>query len=252
MRWVGSDGVLFPLPLLRGTLVRRYKRFLADVTLADGTAVTAHCANSGSMLSVAPPGAEVWLSPADRPGRKLAYTWEMVRIDGELVGINTGWPNALAAEAIAAGRIPELAGYETIRREVPYGRNSRIDLLLTAPGRPNCLVEVKNVTLKRGPMAEFPDAVTARGARHLAVLAEAAEAGLRAVMLYVVQRQDCERMAIAADIDPAYRRALTDAMRLGVEALCYSCTLDVCGIGVDKRLPVIGAPAPAMSEARDR
>jgi sugar fermentation stimulation protein A len=163
--------MIFPDPLVRGTLLRRYKRFLADVDLETGETVTAHCANSGSMLSVDAPGSEVWLSPARNPDRKLKYTWELIRIGETLVGINTGHPNAIVAEAVAAGEIPELNGYTSARREVKYGRNSRIDLLLEGPGRPRCFVEVKNVTLKResGPdyPVEFPDAVTARGTKHL-------------------------------------------------------------------------------------
>ena len=178
----------FPDPLIKGRLVRRYKRFMADVELDDGSVVVAHCANSGSMLSVNLPGSEVWISPARNPDRKLRYTWEMARIGSTLVGINTGWPNALAAEAIAAGKVPELAGYASLRREVKYGRNSRIDLLLEDPERPKCYVEVKNVTMRRdlsdGAPVEFPDGVTARGTKHLGELAdmvaEAQRAGLRA------------------------------------------------------------------------
>ncbi|MEO5375876.1 MAG: DNA/RNA nuclease SfsA [Alphaproteobacteria bacterium] len=232
----------FPHPLLRGTLVRRYKRFMADVVLDGGEAVVAHCANSGSMLAVADPGSEVWLSPALAPSRKLRYTWEMVRVGGALVGINTSLPNVLVAEAVAAGRIPELAGYDSSRREVGYGTGSRIDLLLEGAGRPRCYVEVKNVTLRRGTgpafPAEFPDAVTARGTKHLHELAAMVGAGHRAVMVYLVQRADCDRMAIAADIDPVYDAALKDAVAKGVETLCYSCTLDVDGIMVDRRLPI--------------
>jgi len=232
----------FPDPLLRGTLVKRYKRFLADVVLATGEAVTAHCANSGSMLSVNAPGSEVWLSPARNPERKLRYTWEMIRVGNGLVGINTQHPNPLAAEAVAAGAIPELAGYGQVRREVKYGRNSRIDLLLEADGRPPCYVEVKNVTMRRdlsadGP-AEFPDAVTARGAKHLDELAAMAANGCRAVMLFLVQRTDCRRFAVAADIDPAYAAGLARARAAGVEALCYGCRLSPAEIVVDRPIPL--------------
>lgn len=139
----------FTSPLLRGVLIKRYKRFLADVTLENGEVVTAHCPNSGSMLSVDLPGSEVWLSRASNPKRKLGYTWELIRVGDDLVGINTNRPNALVAEAIESGTIAELAGYDAVRREVKYGQNSRIDLLLESPGRPQCYVEVKNVTLKR-------------------------------------------------------------------------------------------------------
>lgn len=232
----------FPDPLLHGTLVKRYKRFLADVVLDSGEAITAHCANSGSMLSVNAPGSEVWLSPARNPERKLRYTWEMIRVNGGLVGINTQHPNALAAEAVAAGVLPELAGYATFRREVRYGRNSRIDLLLEADGRPPCYVEVKNVTMRRdltaaGP-AEFPDAVTARGAKHLDELADMAAEGHRAVMLFLVQRDDCRRFAVAADIDPAYAAGLARARAAGVETLCYGCRLSPTEIAVDRPIPL--------------
>lgn len=229
----------FPEPLIPGTLVRRYKRFLADVVLADGSVVTAHCPNPGSMLSVDAPGAPVWLSPAANPLRKLRYTWELIEVDGALVGINTGRPNRVAEEAIAAGAIPELAGYSRLRREVRYGRNSRIDLLLEGEGRPTCYVEVKNVTMKRDPRPEapleFPDAVTERGTKHLFELADRARAGERAVMLYLAQRADGIRLAIAGDIDPAYAQALRQATATGVEVLCYGCRVSTAEVGVDGR-----------------
>lgn len=220
----------FPAPLIRATLIKRYKRFLADVRFEDGTEVTAHVANSGAMLGTAEPGMEVWLSPASNPERKLKWNWELVTVDGHLVGVNTAHPNGIVAESVAAGRIPELAGYESIRREVKYGVNSRIDLLLEAPGRPKCWVEVKNVHLKRGGWAEFPDAVTTRGAKHLAELTDRVKAGERAVMVYLVQRADCAGFRPAADIDPAYASALAQATRDGVEAICYTCRLSPEGI----------------------
>ena len=232
----------FPDPLLRGTLIRRYKRFLADVVLDTGETVTAHCANSGSMLSVDAPGSEVWLSPARNPERKLRYTWELIRINGGLVGINTSHPNALAAEATRAGALPELAGYASLRREVKYGRNSRIDLLLEGGGRPPCYVEVKNVTLRRGAgadaPAEFPDAVTERGAKHLEELTAMVAAGHRAVMLFLVQREDCPRFTVAGDIDPAYAEGLAAARAGGVEALCYGCRLSPEEITVGGPIPL--------------
>ena len=229
----------FPDPLLRGRLLRRYKRFLADVELEAGETVVAHCANPGSMLGLAVPGAEVWLSPARNPARKLRYSWELTSAEGHLVGINTGHPNGLVAAAISAGRVPELTGYAGLRREVRYGKNSRIDILLEDEGRPPCYVEVKNVHMKRGPeAAEFPDSVTARGTKHLGELADAVRQGARAVMFYLVQRGDCSRLEIAADIDPAYDRALRTALSQGVEAVCYSCAVSPDAIELDRRLPV--------------
>lgn len=230
----------FASPLVKGTLIKRYKRFLADVTLDDGTVVTAHTANSGSMLGCCAPGSEVWLSPANNPARKLQWTWELVRVDGLLIGINTSHPNALAAEAVAAGTIPELAGYDTVRREVKYGKNSRIDLLLQGAGRPDCYVEVKNVTLFRDGHAEFPDAVTARGAKHLEELIAMVAEGKRAVMLYMVQREqgDVAAFRVAHDIDPAYAAGLRVALAAGVEAICRTCVVTTDGIEVGPALPL--------------
>jgi sugar fermentation stimulation protein A len=217
----------FPDPLIPGTLVRRYKRFLSEVRIEDGEVVTAHCPNPGSMLSLDAPGSPVWLSPSRNPKRKLRYTWELIDVAGQLVGINTFHPNGLVAAAIADGAVDELHGYESARREVRYGTNSRIDLLLEGNGRPPCYVEVKNVTMRRGrdadAPAEFPDAVTARGTKHLGELAEVARHGGRAVMFYLVQRGDCRRLAIAADIDPRYAEAFSRAVASGVEILCYGC-----------------------------
>ncbi len=230
--------MLFPTPLLRGTLIRRYKRFLADVELASGETVTAHVANSGSMLGLVEPGMEVWLSESDNPSRKLKYTWELVRDGDALVGINTMLPNRLATEAIEAGTIVELAGYASLKREVRYGRNSRIDLLLTGDGRAECYVEIKSVTLKRDNRAEFPDAVTARGTKHLGELSDMVAGGARAVMLYLVQRPDCDRFAVAADIDPAYAAALGTVLERGVEAICYACRLSTQEIAVDRPLSI--------------
>ncbi|MBI1180218.1 MAG: DNA/RNA nuclease SfsA [Alphaproteobacteria bacterium] len=229
----------FHAPLVRGTLVERYKRFMADVVLETGETVTAHCANSGTMLGLKAPGSTVWLSPAANPDRKLKFTWELVDADGGLVGINTSYPNAIVAEAIAAGGIPELADYGGLRREVKYGRNSRIDILLEQDGRPPCYVEVKNVHLRRdGSLAEFPDAVTARGAKHLVELGDMVAAGHRAVMLYLVQRMDCDKFAIARDVDPAYDAGLKVAVERGVEVLCYGCRLTTEEIAVDRTLQV--------------
>ncbi len=210
----------FSSPLQSGRLVRRYKRFLADCLLDSGEAVTAHVANSGSMLGLATAGARVFLSRSDDPKRKLAWSWELVEAGGALVGINTGYPNRIVAEAIAAGQVPALSGYDSLRREVAYGSNSRVDILLQAEDRPNCYVEVKSVTLSRRlGLAEFPDAVTARGAKHLGELAAMATGGARAVLVYLVGRGDCDRFEIAADIDPAYAEAAALARQAGVESL---------------------------------
>lgn len=223
----------FPVPLVPGRLVRRYKRFLADCRLDSGEEVTAHVANSGSMLGLATPGARVYLARSGDPKRKLAWSWQLVEADGALVGIDTGLSNRIVAEAIAEGRIPALAGYRTLRREVPYGARSRVDMLLEGEGRPPCYVEVKSVTLSRRPgIAEFPDAVTARGARHLAELAAMASAGARAVLLYLVQRGDCRRFEIAADIDPAYAAAALAARAAGVEMLVAHADVSPAGIEI--------------------
>jgi sugar fermentation stimulation protein A len=232
----------FHAPLIEGVLVQRYKRFLTDVRLPSGEIVVAHCANSGSMLSVKEPGARVWLSPAADPARKLRYTWELIEVNGGFVGINTSLPNRIVAEAIAAGEIKELTGYASLKREQKYGKNSRIDILLEDAHRPPCYVEIKNVTLRRGTtaahLAEFPDAVTARGAKHLVEMAEMVKAGARAVMFYLVQRTDCAGFCVAADIDPGYAKGLTAAVKAGVETVAYSCELSPDGITVAQPLTV--------------
>lgn len=223
-----------PSPLIRGRLRRRYKRFFADVELEDGRIVTAHCPNTGTMLGLCDPGLDVLLSRADNPKRKLRYTWELV-VDptpcAGLVGINPLRANAIVAEAAAAKTLSGLNGYSSIRREVRYGQGSRIDFLLSEPDRPSCYLEVKNVHLSRETgLAEFPDAVTARGTRHLHELATMAQAGERAVMLFLVQRQDCSRFSVAADIDPTYANALKMAQKAGVEVMCVGCHLSMTEI----------------------
>jgi sugar fermentation stimulation protein A len=230
--------LLYPRALVEGRLIRRYKRFLADVEMPDGTMATVHCANPGAMTGLAAPGSRVFLSLSSRAGRKLPWSWELVEADGGLVGINTAHPNFLAAEAIAAGAIPELAGYADLTREVCYGTNSRIDLLLTAPGRPDAYVEVKNVHLMRRPgLAEFPDSVTKRGAKHLDELAATVAVGKRAAMLYLIQRNDARSFALAGDVDPAYARAFDRARSAGVEMLAHACRITPEEIAVAAPIP---------------
>jgi sugar fermentation stimulation protein A len=231
MRW--------PTPLIPGHLVRRYKRFLADVVLEGGGAVTVHCPNPGRMLGLDAPGARVWVSKSGNPARVLPLTLELVEADGGLVGINTIHPNRLVEEAIGAGRIAELRGYEVIRREVRYDERCRIDLLLHRSDRPDCFVEVKNVHLKRTAGAEFPDAVTVRGAKHLRALARQVAAGARAVVVYVVQRTDCADFRIAADIDPVYGASFRAALDAGVEAACYACDISLDGVRLARPLPFL-------------
>ncbi len=228
----------FPTPLLQGRLIRRYKRFLSDIELDSGERVTAHVANPGAMTGLAEPGMEVWLSRSDNPKRKLAFSWELVRVGRHLVGVNASLPNRLVEEALGLGTVKELAEYGSLRREVRHGRNSRIDFLLREKDLPDCWLEVKNVHLKRGTLAEFPDSVTARGTKHLLELSDAVANGSRAVMLYVVQRMDCKTFSIAQDIDPVYGAALTEAKRKGVETLCYVCKIRRDGVRLDSPLPM--------------
>lgn len=235
----------FQHPLLRGRLIQRYKRFLADVTLDGGERVTATCPNTGSMLGLTAPGSVVWLSANDSPARKYRHTWEMVEADlgrsSTLVGINTARPNALVAEAVAGGRIADLKGYPELRREVRYGENSRIDLLLECNRKGRCYVEVKNVHMMRVPgLAEFPDSVTERGAKHLAEMAAMVREGHRAVMVFLIQRADATRLSIARDIDPAYGEGFAQARAAGVEMLAYRCRLTPEEIVVDRRVRVAG------------
>ncbi|MEZ5893773.1 MAG: DNA/RNA nuclease SfsA [Parvularculaceae bacterium] len=229
-----------PAPLLPGRLVKRYKRFLADIALDDGRAVTAHCANPGSMMGVAVEGARVWAHEHGDPKRKLAFSWELVEVGGVLIPVNTNNPNRIAFEAVEGEIIPELSGYKDIRREVKYGASSRIDLLLSGGRRKApCYVEVKNVHLSRAPgLAEFPDAVTARGAKHLEELAAVAAGGARAVMLFIVQRGDCRRFTPAADIDPTYANALKSAVNRGVELICYDCEVTTSEVVLRKPLEI--------------
>jgi sugar fermentation stimulation protein A len=234
----------FPSPLLRGRLERRYKRFLADVTLDTGETVTATCPNTGSMMGLATPGAVVWLSESDSKTRKYRHTWEMVEAEAgkepTLVGINTHHPNRLVTEAITTGKIKDLNGFASLRREVKYGKSSRIDILLEDEKKGLAYVEIKNVHLLRKPgRAEFPDSPTARGVKHLQELASMVRSGHRAVMLYLIQRADVRNFSLAGDIDPAYAHAFEEANAAGVEAIAYRCRLNPQEISLDKAVPIV-------------
>ncbi|HEY2177777.1 MAG TPA: DNA/RNA nuclease SfsA [Caulobacteraceae bacterium] len=227
-----------PQPMRHGALVARYKRFFADIALDDGREITAHCPNPGAMLGLNAPGLGAWVSPADSLKRKLAWTLELVEADGGLVGINTLHPNRLVAEALAAGTISELAGYDLCRREVRMGEASRVDFVLEHPGRTRCWLEVKNCHLRRtGTLAEFPDCVAARSSRHLRELTARVAEGERAVQLFVVQRTDCDAFAACAELDPVYASGLVRAAESGVEVLVYGCDIAIDRIEIAGRLP---------------
>lgn len=225
--------------LHRGVLLRRYKRFLADVRLDSGVELTVHCANPGSMKGLLAEGAQVVVSDSGDPKRKLPFSLERIRVGRAWVGVNTALPNHIAREAIEAGRIEEVTGYETVRSEVKLGEKSRIDLRLEDPTRPNCWVEVKNVTLREGRAARFPDSVTERGRKHLRELAGVVERGERGVMLFLVNRADCDSMGPADDIDPAYGAELRRVADVGVELLAYSVRMRADTAIVAARVPVL-------------
>ncbi|MAY87104.1 MAG: DNA/RNA nuclease SfsA [Pseudooceanicola sp.] len=229
----------FQTPLVPARLIRRYKRFLADCRLDDGQEVVAHCANPGSMMGLAVPGTRIWLEPNDDPKKKLKFGWRLVdHENGHFTGVDTSVPNRALRAALEARQIPELAAYGTQRAEVKYGENSRIDFLLSEPGLPDLYLEVKSVTLSRQPgLAEFPDSVTARGAKHMAELAAMARAGHRAMLFYLVQRTDCTRFDLARDIDPGYAAACAAARRENVEILCYATRIDPSGVQLGTALP---------------
>lgn len=228
----------FQTELIPARLIRRYKRFLADCTLEDGREVTAHCANPGSMMGLAEPGTKIWLEPNDDPKKKLKFGWRLVdHENGHFTGVDTSVPNRALRAALEAREVPALAAYDTVRAEVKYGEKSRIDFLLSAPDLPDAYVEVKSVTLSRQPgLAEFPDSVTARGAKHLEELAKMAQAGHRAIMLYLVQRTDCDRVTLAGDIDPTYLRAFDAGRAAGVEVIALGADISPQSIHVARDL----------------
>ena len=222
--------------LIQGTLIRRYQRFKAEVRLRNNHMVTALCPNTGSMIACSEPGRPVYLSRQNAPHRKLKYTWEIIKMPTSLVGVNTGVPNKLVKESILAGKIPELTGYDRVRSEVPYGRNSRIDLLLEKD-RQQCFVEIKNCTLVENGVACFPDAVTTRGQKHLKELQQQVRQGHRSVMFYLVQRMDAGLFRPADHIDTEYGRGLRQAIKTGVEILVYDVRIDFTHIGINKPVP---------------
>lgn len=230
----------FQTPLVPATLIRRYKRFLADCRLEDAREVTAHCANPGSMLGLAEPGQRIWLEPNDDPRKKLKFGWRLVdHGDGHFTGVDTSVPNRLLRTALTDRAIAPLAAYDTLRAEVKYGQNSRIDFLLQGTDLPDAYVEIKSVTLSRHPgLAEFPDSVTARGAKHLEELASMRAGGARAVMLYLVQRTDCDCMGLASDIDPNYAKSMGRAAAAGVEMLAYRCQISPARIALGEPVPI--------------
>ncbi len=234
----------FTTPLTPAMLARRYKRFLADVMFDSGEMTTVHVSNPGAMTGLDKPYSRVWVSDSQNPLRTLRYTWELVEVDlgsgPELVGVNTIQPNQLVADALAAGLIPELRDYPTVRREVKYGSNSRADFVLDDSKRPTCYLEVKNVHLMRKPrLAEFPDCVTVRGAKHLDDLAAVVEGGGRGVLLFVIQIPSADRFTVARDIDPAYAEAFDRARSAGVEMLAWRCRVSLEGIEIREAVPII-------------
>lgn len=229
----------FTTPLIAARLIRRYKRFLADVCLPDGTEAVAHCPNPGSMMDMADEGIKIWLEPNDDPRKKLKYGWRLIeQDDGHFVGVDTGVPNRVVGPALLAHQIAGLPPYDAVRAEVKYADKSRIDFLLSDVV--DTYVEVKSVTLSRtAGLAEFPDSVTARGAKHLEALTQMVAQGHRAVMFYMVQRTDCAALSLAADIDPAYAAAFARATKAGVQVLAYDCEIDPKGVTLRRPMPFV-------------
>jgi len=231
-----SLGLAWP-ELVSGTLLKRYKRFLADVKLDSGEIVTAHCPNTGSMQACCEPGRPVYLSVHDNPKRKLKYTWEIIAMPASLVGVNTLVPNRLVFKSITDGVVEELKGYERVMREVKVGSHSRIDLMLANGDRDRCYVEIKNCTLVSEGEAYFPDAVTTRGLKHISELRSLVAEGYRCVMFYFIQRMDAKIFKPADHIDPDYGRGLRQAVKKGVEILVYDVSIDMYGIRLNRKIP---------------
>ena len=233
----------FSSPLIKATLVKRYKRFLADVRLEKGSIITVHCPNPGSMLGLKDPGVGVWISKSDNPKRKLSHTLELIQLpkpNGALVGVNTNLPNKICEEAILSRKFSRFGEFDELRREVKYGQNSRIDLLLSSNDKPHdTYVEVKSVTMQRqARLHEFPDGITERGRKHLKELMDMVKAGHRAIMVYLIQRDDGDRFAFARDIDPLYAEIFDEAISQGVEAIAIGCKINTEEIIADKIIAI--------------
>lgn len=228
----------FPTPLHEAVLLKRYKRFLADFQLKNGDIITVHCANSGSLRGVLQEGNRVWYSISPNPKRQIPYTWEMVESDETFVGVNTQHPNRLIGEWLRNHMINLSTGYDDIKAEVSHGQ-SRFDYMLKANGLPDCFLEVKNVHYKVGQGAFFPDAVTIRGLKHIRHLMDLVASGNRAMMAYVVQRNDCDFLSFAKDIDPEYAKACHLASQMGVEFHAYACHMTPQGIYLDRSIDVV-------------
>lgn len=223
--------------LIPGTLIRRYKRFLADVQLETGETVTAHCPNTGSMKGCSEPGRTVYLSSHNNPRRKLKYTWQLIEMPASLVGVNTLVPNRLVCESVKTGQLPEFSGYDALETEVGIGNHSRIDLMLSGSSRQRCYIEIKNCTLVSDGVAYFPDAVTSRGLKHVREMLKLQAAGFRTVMFYFIQRMDADVFKPADHIDAAYGRELRRAVKKGLEILSYDVLIDFKQIRLHRNIP---------------
>ncbi|EMS78042.1 DNA/RNA nuclease SfsA [Desulfotignum phosphitoxidans] len=232
------DAYMLP-PLLPGRLIKRYKRFLADICLDSGETVTAHCPNSGSMKGCAVPGCPVWLSVSDNPRRKLKYTWELIKTPASMIGINTLVPNRLVKKAIENHMISELNGYSHVRSEVKTSEGTRLDLVLEGAGKDRCYVEIKNCTLVEDGTAMFPDAVTLRGQKHLDELMHLVKTGHRGVIFYLIQRMDAARFTPAAMIDQQYADKLREAADNGVEIVIRDVQIDLERIRINRPVPFV-------------
>jgi sugar fermentation stimulation protein A len=233
---VTTEGLAWP-PLIPGTLIKRYKRFMADITLTSGQTITAHCPNSGSMQACCEPGRPVYVSFHDHPKRKLKYTWELIEMPTSIVGINTQVPNRLVATSIEVDLVTDLSGYDSISREVKTSEKTRLDILLDKGEKNRCYVEIKNCTLVEDGVACFPDAVTSRGLKHLVELRSLVSKGFRCVIFYVIQRMDATTFQPADHIDPAYGKELRGALEHGVEILVYDTKIDLETIRLNRKIP---------------